>query len=408
MEEKVFNVSQVNKYVKMLIDSDAFLSNINISGEITNFKAHYTGHFYFTLKDEASTIKCVMFKSCAQYVNFKPEDGMKVVITGQVNVFERDGVYQVYCKSMKKAGLGELYLAYEKLKKKLEQEGLFDESNKKDIPYLPDRVGVITSKTGAVIKDIINVSTRRYPNVNLLIYPAAVQGVNVASTVIEGIKTFNKLNNVDVIIIARGGGSFEDLFGFNDEMLAREIYNSKIPIVSAVGHETDFTICDFVSDLRAPTPSAAAELVYPRYSDILTRISTNKNRNVLAINSYFNRKKEYLKRIKASKLEKVPYDMINRYRIEIDRIITLSKNLVDMKLEKYKSICMKNIATIDTLSPLKTLIRGYSVVENKEGNVIKKVTDVKKDDNLKVILQDGNIEVIVKYWRSGYERRKNF
>lgn len=396
MEEKVFNVSQVNKYVKMLIDSDAFLSNINISGEITNFKAHYTGHFYFTLKDEASTIKCVMFKSCAQYVNFKPEDGMKVVITGQVNVFERDGVYQVYCKSMKKAGLGELYLAYEKLKKKLEQEGLFDESNKKDIPYLPDRVGVITSKTGAVIKDIINVSTRRYPNVNLLIYPAAVQGVNVASTVIEGIKTFNKLNNVDVIIIARGGGSFEDLFGFNDEMLAREIYNSKIPIVSAVGHETDFTICDFVSDLRAPTPSAAAELVYPRYSDILTRISTNKNRNVLAINSYFNRKKEYLKRIKASKLEKVPYDMINRYRIEIDRIITLSKNLVDMKLEKYKSICMKNIATIDTLSPLKTLIRGYSVVENKEGNVIKKVTDVKKDDNLKVILQDGNIEVIVK------------
>ena len=297
---------------------------------------------------------------------------------------------------MKKAGLGELYLAYEKLKKKLEQEGLFDESNKKDIPYLPDRVGVITSKTGAVIKDIINVSTRRYPKVNLLIYPAAVQGINVASTVIEGIKIFNKLNNVDVIIIARGGGSFEDLFGFNDEMLAREIYKSKIPIVSAVGHETDFTICDFVSDLRAPTPSAAAELVYPRYSDILTRISTNKNRNILAINSYFNRKKEYLKRIKASKLEKVPYDMINRYRIEIDRSITLSKNLVDMKVEKYKSIWMKNIATIDALSPLKTLIRGYSVVENKEGKVIKKVTDVKKDDNLKVILQDGNIEVIVK------------
>lgn len=396
MEEKVFNVSQVNKYVKMLIDNDAFLSNINISGEITNFKAHYTGHFYFTLKDENSTIKCVMFKSCAQYVNFKPEDGMKVVITGQVNVFERDGVYQIYCKSMKKAGLGELYLAYEKLKKKLEEEGLFDENNKKDIPYLPNRVGVITSKTGAVIKDIINVSTRRYPNVNLLIYPAAVQGVNVASTVIDGIKTFNRLNNVDVIIIARGGGSFEDLFGFNDEMLAREIYKSEIPIVSAVGHETDFTICDFVSDLRAPTPSAAAELVYPRYSDILTKISTDKNRNILAIGSYFNRKKEYLKRIKASKLEKVPYDMINRYRMEIDRSVTLSKNSVDMKVEKYRSIYMKNVATIDALSPLKTLIRGYSVVENKEGKVIKKVTDVKKDDNLNVILQDGKLEVVVK------------
>lgn len=396
MEEKVFNVSQVNKYVKMLIDNDAFLNNINISGEITNFKAHYTGHFYFTLKDENSTIKCVMFKSYAQYVNFKPEDGMKVVITGQINVFERDGVYQIYCKSMKKAGLGELYLAYEKLKKKLEEEGLFDGNNKKDIPYLPNRVGIITSKTGAVIKDVINVSTRRYPNVNLLIYPAAVQGVNVALTVIEGIKTFNRLNNVDVIIIARGGGSFEDLFGFNDEMLAREIYKSEIPIVSAVGHETDFTICDFVSDLRAPTPSAAAELVYPRYSDILTKISTDKNRNILAIGGYFNRKKEYLKRIKASKLEKVPYDMINRYRMEIDRSVTLSKNSVDMKVEKYRSICMKNIATIDALSPLKTLIRGYSVVESKEGKVIRKVTDVKKDDNLNVILQDGKLEVIAK------------
>lgn len=396
MEEKVFNVTQVNKYVKMLVDSDAFLSNINISGEITNFKAHYTGHFYFTLKDENSTIKCVMFKSAAQYVDFRPEDGMKVVIAGQVNVFERDGVYQVYCKSMKKAGLGELYLAYEKLKKKLEKEGLFDNSIKQKIPFLPNRVGVITSKTGAVIKDIINVSTRRYPNVNLLVYPAAVQGVNVASTVIEGIKTFNRLNNVDVIIIARGGGSFEDLFGFNDEMLAREIYKSKIPIVSAVGHETDFTICDFVSDLRAPTPSAAAELVYPRYSDILTKINTDKNRNVLAINSYLNRKKEYLKRIKASKLEKVPFDMINKYRMEIDKNIIISKNVIDVKLEKYKSICMKNIAKIDALSPLKTLVRGYSVVENKKGKVIKKVSDVKKDDNLDVILQDGKIEVVVK------------
>ena len=395
-EEKVFNVSQINKYVKMIIGSDAFLNNINISGEITNFKAHYTGHFYFTLKDENSTIKCVMFKTNAMNVDFKPEDGMKVVINGQINVFERDGVYQVYCKSMKKSGLGELYLAYEKLKKKLELEGLFDDINKKKIPFLPNRVGVITSKTGAVIKDIINVSTRRYPNVNLLVYPAAVQGVNVVPTVIEGIKTFNELNNVDVIIIARGGGSFEDLFGFNDEMLAREIYNSKIPIVSAVGHETDFTICDFVSDLRAPTPSAAAELVYPRYSDILTKISTDKNRNIIAINGYINRKKEYLKRIKAAKLEKVPYDMINNYRIDIDRNITLSKNSVNMKIEKYKSSCIKNIAKLDALSPLKTLVRGYSVVQNDNGEVIKKVSDVKKDDSLKVTLQDGKIEVVVK------------
>lgn len=393
--EKVFNVTQVNKYVKLIIDNDAFLNNINVSGEITNFKAHYTGHFYFTLKDENSTIKCVMFKSNASLVDFKPEDGMKVVIKGQVNVFERDGVYQIYCKSMKKAGLGELYIAYEKLKKKLEEEGLFSDIYKKKIPFLPNRVGVITSKTGAVIRDIINVSTRRYQNVNLLVYPAAVQGVNVASTVIKGIKTFNELANVDVIIIARGGGSFEDLFGFNDENLAREIFKSKIPIVSAVGHETDFTICDFVSDLRAPTPSAAAELVYPRYSDIVTKISTDRNRNILAITGYINRKKDYLNRIKAAKIEKVPYDMINSYRVNIDKLLTISKNVLDIKIEKYKSVCVKNIAKIDALSPLKTLTRGYSVVQNETGHVIKSKYDVKKNDKLNITLQDGKIDAVV-------------
>ena len=393
--EKVFNVTQVNKYVKLIIDNDAFLNNINVSGEITNFKAHYTGHFYFTLKDENSTIKCVMFKSNASLVDFKPEDGMKVVIKGQVNVFERDGVYQIYCKSMKKAGLGELYIAYEKLKKKLEEEGLFSDIYKKKIPFMPNRVGVITSKTGAVIRDIINVSTRRYQNVNLLVYPAAVQGVNVASTVIKGIKTFNELANVDVIIIARGGGSFEDLFGFNDENLAREIFKSKIPIVSAVGHETDFTICDFVSDLRAPTPSAAAELVYPRYSDIVTKISTDRNRNILAITGYINRKKDYLNRIKAAKIEKVPYDMINSYRVNIDKLLTISKNVLDIKIEKYKSVCVKNITKIDALSPLKTLTRGYSVVQNETGHVIKSKDDVKKNDKLNITLQDGKIDAVV-------------
>ena len=393
--EKVFNVTQINKYVKLIIDNDAFLNNINVSGEITNFKAHYTGHFYFTLKDENSTIKCVMFKSNASLVDFKPEDGMKVVIKGQVNVFERDGVYQIYCKSMKKAGLGELYIAYETLKKKLEEEGLFSDIYKKKIPFLPNRVGVITSKTGAVIRDIINVSTRRYQNVNLLVYPAAVQGVNVASTVIKGIKTFNELANVDVIIIARGGGSFEDLFGFNDENLAREIFKSKIPIVSAVGHETDFTICDFVSDLRAPTPSAAAELVYPRYSDIVTKISTDRNRNILAITGYINRKKDYLNRIKAAKIEKVPYDMINSYRVNIDKLLTISKNVLDIKIEKYKSVCVKNIAKIDALSPLKTLTRGYSVVQNETGHVIKSKDDVKKNDKLNITLQDGKIDAVV-------------
>lgn len=395
MEEKIYKVSEVNKYIKMVFDKDTFLSDIRIRGEITNFKAHYTGHFYFTLKDETSTIKCVMFKGYASTVKFKPADGMKVVIDGQVSVFERDGAYQIYCKTMSPEGLGELYLAYEQLKEKLKKEGLFDTSLKKKIPFLPKRVGVITSKTGAVVRDIINVTTRRYPNVDLLIYPAAVQGVNVASTVIAGLDTFNKLNNVDVIIIARGGGSFEDLFGFNDEALARKIFESKIPIVSAVGHETDFTICDFVSDLRAPTPSAAAELVYPQYSDIVNRILMDKNRIMVGTKNFLERRREYVRRLKAAKLEKVPLDMINRYRLTIDSIMKQSYNMLNLKLEKYKSRSMQTIAKIDTLSPLKTLTRGYSVTETEDGKVIKSIEDVNKADKLNVILTDGKIKVVV-------------
>lgn len=393
--DKVYTVSQINKYVKMLFDKDVFLNNITLTGEITNFKAHYTGHFYFTLKDDTSTIKCVMFKSAASLVKFKPQDGMKVVITGQVSVFERDGAYQIYCRTMKPEGLGDLYLAYEQLKKKLELEGLFKQEYKKKIPFLPNRVGIITSKTGAVIRDIINVSTRRYDKVNLLVYPAAVQGVNVSSTVISGIKTFNKLQNVDVIIIARGGGSFEDLFGFNDEALAREIFASKIPIVSAVGHETDFTICDFVSDLRAPTPSAAAELVYPQYIDIINRIKLSEKRNLNAIKNYIERRKQYVERLKASKLEKVPLDMINKYRMTIDSLMKNGYNSLNLRVQKYRSSMVQAITKIDALSPLKTLTRGYSVVENEKRQVIKSINDVKKDDKLNITLNDGKINVSV-------------
>lgn len=337
-----------------------------------------------------------MFKSMASLVKFKPADGMKVVITGQVSLFERDGTYQIYCKTMVPEGVGELYLAYEQLKEKLAKEGLFDVKYKKKIPFLPNRVGVITSKTGAVVRDIINVSTRRYPNVNLCIFPAAVQGVNVASTVIEGIETFNRLNNVDVIIIARGGGSFEDLFGFNDESLARKIFESNIPIVSAVGHETDFTICDFVSDLRAPTPSAAAELVYPRYSDIISKISVNENRVLIATKNYLIRKREYVKRIMASKLEKVPLDMINKYKMEIDKSIAISENAMCLKLEKYKSKSSNLISKLDALSPLKTLSRGYSVVENENHKVIKSKNDVEVGNNISITFSDGKINATVK------------
>jgi exodeoxyribonuclease VII large subunit len=380
----------------MIFDKDNFLSNINIRGEITNFKAHYTGHLYFTLKDETSTIKCIMFKGNAGSIKFSPKDGMKVVISGQVNVFERDGAYQIYCKTMIPEGLGELYLAYEQLKEKLQKEGLFDTNYKKSIPFLPKRVGVITSRTGSVVRDIINVTTRRYKNADLLIYPASVQGVNVSKTVIEGINAFNKLNNVDVIIIARGGGSFEDLFGFNDEALARAIFDSKIPIVSAVGHETDFTICDFVSDLRAPTPSAAAELVYPQYLDIINKILVNKNRVINAIQNSLIRKKDYIKRIKSSKLEKGPLDEINKYRIITDNHIKNSYNGLILKIEKYRSKSIQSITKIDTLSPLKTLTRGYSVTQNAvTKKLVKSVKDVSKNDELDITVCDGKIKVVV-------------
>ena len=393
--DKIYTVSQINKYIKLIFDKDEFLNNISISGEITNFKAHYTGHLYFTLKDDTSTIKCVMFKSFASLVKFKPQDGMKVTINGQVSVFERDGTYQIYCKTMTPDGLGDLYLAYEQLKKKLQLEGLFNPEHKKQIPFLPKRVGVITSRTGAVIRDIINVSTRRYDKVDLLVYPAAVQGVNVSSTVIKGLEAFNKLNNVDVIIIARGGGSFEDLFGFNDEALARKIFESNIPVISAVGHETDFTICDFVSDLRAPTPSAAAELVYPQYVDIVNKILLNKKRNLNAIKNYIERRRQYVERLKASKLEKVPLDKINKYRMLIDSNIKDGYNILKLRVEKYKSKTIQCITKLDALSPLKTLTRGYSVVENEERKVVKSIKDVSKDDRLNIILNDGKIKVIV-------------
>ena len=318
MEEKVFSVSNINKYIKMVFDKDTFLSNIMVKGEITNFKAHSSGHLYFTLKDEFSTIKCIMFKSAALGLKFRPKDGDSVIVKGAVSVYEVGGTYQLYVRQMNQDGIGALYEKYEELKNRLEKEGLFSPEFKKKIPFMPKRVGVITSPTGAVIRDIINVSTRRFNKVNILLYPAAVQGENVAETVVKGIKTFNEHNLVDVIIVARGGGSFEDLFGFNDEKIARAVFESKIPIVSAVGHETDFTICDFVSDLRAPTPSAAAELVYPSEMEISSRLDTLKLRLNTSIVNILEKRKQYLESITKGRLEKTPQDMIIRYRLMTD------------------------------------------------------------------------------------------
>ncbi len=251
------SVKELNLYIKDLVDRDGFLNNVYVKGEISNLKKHYTGHWYFTLKDKDSLIKCVCFKSYTPNVKFDPEDGMQVVVFGTCAVYERDGIYQIYVKGMEQEGLGDLYQKFEELKEKLSKLGMFDEEHKKEIPMLPKSIGVVTSKTGSVIRDIINVTTRRFPSVNIKLFPAAVQGAGAEKTICDGIEYFNREKNVDVIIIARGGGSLEDLWPFNEEITAYAIYNSELPVVSAVGHETDFTIADFVADLRAPTPSAA-------------------------------------------------------------------------------------------------------------------------------------------------------
>ena len=253
MKINPITVTELNMYVKDKVAEDEFLNSVLVKGEISNFKHHYTGHMYFTLKDENSLIKCVMFKSSTVTLNFAPKDGMKVIVLGSVGVYERDGVYQIYCKAMQEDGMGSLYVAFEKLKAKLEQEGLFDESHKKKIPFMPKIIGVLTSNTGAVIRDIINVSTRRNPNVYIRLLPVPVQGEGAAEKIVKAIKLMNEKKLADCLILARGGGSLEDLWPFNEEIVARAIYDSELPIISAVGHETDFTIADFVADLRAPT-----------------------------------------------------------------------------------------------------------------------------------------------------------
>ena len=382
-------VSQLNNYIKNLIDEDEILNNVYIRGELSNFKKHYSGHLYFTLKDETSLIKCVMFKSYTNYLNFEPKDGMSVVILGTVSVFERDGVYQIYAKGMEPDGMGALYTAYEKLKNKLSEEGLFDDKYKKPIPILPKAIGVVTSKTGAVIRDIINVTTRRFPNVNIILYPAAVQGAGAAETIVKGIEFFNRAKNVDTIIIGRGGGSLEDLWPFNEEITARAIFDSEIPIISAVGHETDFTIADFVADLRAPTPSAAGELAVPDILEVRWKLDNINNRLSNSLKRKLEKMKDKYITLSNSKVLKNPYDTIRQKILTCDNLTKNLENAFSMKLKDENIKLVGLIGRLDNLSPLKTMTRGYSVIENMEGRVVKSVTDLKEEQEISIRLSDG-------------------
>ena len=390
MEYNPITVTDLNKYIKNKIDGDEMLNNVLVKGEISNFKNHYTGHMYFTLKDENSLIKCVMFKSYTTHLSFMPKDGMKVMVLGSVAVFERDGVYQIYAKAMKEDGLGSLYTAYEELKKKLEQEGLFAESHKKKIPFMPKTIGVLTSNTGAVIRDIINVSTRRNPGVHIRLYPVPVQGPGAAEKIAEGIKFMNENKLADVLIICRGGGSLEDLWPFNEEIVARAIYDSELPIISAVGHETDFTIADFVADLRAPTPSAAAELAVANIEDVRETLKLYNNRYKVALKKKIELMRLSYEKCMARPAYKNPTQKINEQYMVIDMKVKALQNSMMLKLKEAKTSFVKETAKLDSLSPLKTLTRGYSIVTKQEsGKAIKSVDDLNSGEKVNLRLSDG-------------------
>lgn len=394
MKAEPLSVTELNKYIKNKVAEDEFLNNVYVKGEISNFKHHYTGHMYFTLKDGTSLIKCIMFKTANATLNFVPKDGMKVLILGTVAVYERDGVYQIYCKAMKEDGIGSLYQAYEELKRKLEQEGYFSVSHKKPIPFMPQTIGVLTSKTGAVIRDIINVSTRRNPNVHIRLYPVPVQGEGAGEKIADAIKFMNENKLADVLIVARGGGSLEDLWPFNEEIVAHAIYNSEIPIISAVGHETDFTIADFVADLRAPTPSAAAELAVADIKEVKEKINTYKSRAKLALKKKIEYMRLLYEKTSQSRVFTNPAQKINEYYITVDNIMKNLENSINIKMKDSRGKSTELIAKLDTLSPLKTLTRGYCLAQ-QDGNLINSSKMLKKDDKITLRFNDGTKEARV-------------
>ena len=388
MKYNAVTVTQLNKYLKERFDEDENLNAILVKGEISNFKNHYTGHLYFTLKDENSLIKCIMFKSYAEKLNFKPKDGMKVMVFGTVSVFERDGVYQIYAKSMMEDGIGDLHEQFEQLKAKLEKEGLFEQSHKKIIPLYPNVIGVLTSQTGAVIRDIINVSTRRNPNVYIRLLPVPVQGPGAAEQIADKIRIMNEKKLADVLIIGRGGGSLEDLWPFNEEIVARAIYDSEIPIISAVGHETDFTIADFVADLRAPTPSAAAELAVPDIFEVKQKIINYQDRSKLALKKKIEIMKLRFEKIMKSRIFTDPMRKIMDDSIILDDYMKRLENAMKEIKTENKNKYIELVTKLDSISPLKTLTRGYSLTE-KDGQIIKSASQIDKGDIIIIKFSDG-------------------
>ncbi len=389
-----FSVSELNNFIKNLFERDRTLSAVTVKGEISNFTAHRSGHLYFSLKDSDGQIKAVMFRSSAIRLKFMPESGMKVVVHGSVSVYQRDGAYQIYVTSMQPDGIGALYLAYEQLKERLSAEGFFDQSHKREIPKIPKRIGVITSPTGAAVRDIINVTGRRFPLADIYLYPSLVQGAAAEENLIKAVDYLDKSGICDVIIIGRGGGSIEDLWAFNGERLARRIYEARIPIISAVGHETDFTICDFVSDLRAPTPSAAAELAVPDARELTERIDSLSERAVRALERLVESKKERFSRVSLKEANFYALNLIERKSETPALLCDRAKRAVSAVLQNGRFALSSNAEKLAAMNPLSVLSRGYSITEFG-GVAIKSVNDVSQGDNIRVRICDGEIEARV-------------
>ena len=419
MNDKYISVSQLTRYIKYKIDNDVNLNEVFLKGEISNFKAHSRGHFYFTLKDEGSRINAIMFASQTKKIKFVPQDGMKVLVTGKISVFEANGGYQIYVNEMLEDGVGNLYIAYEQLKKKLENEGLFNKDHKKEIPHIPKRVGVVTAPTGAAIKDIISTIKRRWPLTEIYLFPSLVQGEDAKEDIVKQIKKAeNFYLPLDTLIVGRGGGSIEDLWPFNEEIVARAIYECKIPTISAVGHEIDFTIADFVADLRAPTPTGAAEMAVPQLSDMKNYLNQVNIRLNNTINNKINNNKRKLNDIMARNIFKNPMIIYEKKELYFDSILerlkfslksltsAKEKELIKVKnsyilknphqlLEKKGNKYLQLVSKLETLSPLLTLQRGYTMTK-KEGKVITKSTDLKKKDIIEIAFSDGSVNAEIK------------
>lgn len=393
----VLSVSQLNRYIKMNFDADENLANIFISGEISNFTNHYrTGHLYFTLKDDSAAVRAVMFNSSAKRLKFMPEDGMKVIARGRVSVYEASGQYQLYVDDMQPDGVGALNLAYEQLKEKLQKEGLFSELHKKPLPPYPEKVGVITSPTGAAVRDIINVLGRRFPYAEIVFCPVLVQGDGAHLQLTDAVNLFNSERAADVIIIGRGGGSIEDLWEFNDEGLARAVYNSDIPVISAVGHETDFTICDFVADMRAPTPSAAAELAVPDANELQYALSALKNRMFLNVSSGIADRRSRLEYLMSKGVLKSPDEMLSNRSQRLDTAFSKMLSSYENRIGGKKVEFISTATALSKLDPMSVLMRGFAFVSDKNGKNVYSSQALAKGDKINVRFHDGSAVCEVK------------